>query len=508
MAQRLIGLPWQQQPQEVVLCPSEQYADLQAGWLGSQPGVLVGAAGAAWSRVGSPIIEPSRAGLASRAASYGTAAYYTGPSISGTSLTWPGITVVAVLPTFVDIGGNFPASLCIAPSEDYYGIANLSFQVSGYNSIFWRAGNSANYLTATAYNNTALAHEWAAGDDLVIVARWDKTTSKLAVSRNGIVTRNSAGHAYGRRTGTHLLSVGGHTRSGNRMLVSPLAMAAVLPRDVGDQAEAELLDNPWGLFEFQRIWVPVSAGGADVGLIIADVDHVHTSGSVVLSTFSGLAVADHAHGHASDAVAPSVQASLTVIDAAHAHASDALDLSAQSLLALSAASHAHWEDNAVLSAAGADTLAVSDAAHAHAAEVVALTGASELAVVDAQHGHVVDGLVLAAASVLAIQEALHAHAAEGIDLAGDGSPLLVASALHAHTADGVALLVDAWLVVDVTAHAGSSTNVVLTVGDSVEPVFSADSRWRVGSARMSGSGSRVGLAVVGVPVRRVGAPRQ
>lgn len=287
MAQRLIRLPWQQQPQEVVLCPSEQYADMTCGWVGSQPDLLIGSLGGQWTRNGSPIIGPSRAGLASRAASYGTAAYYTGPSISGTSLAWPGITVVAVLPAFVDIGANFPAALCIAPSEDYYGIANLSFQVSGYNSVFWRAGNSANYLTATAYNNTALANEWAAGDDLVIVARWDKTTSKLAVSRNGVITRNSAGHAYGWRTGAHLLSVGGHTRSGNRMLVSPLAMAAVLPRDVGDQAENELLNNPWQLFEGQRIWVPVSAGGG--GAILAGAAGTTTSASGALSTAAALA---------------------------------------------------------------------------------------------------------------------------------------------------------------------------------------------------------------------------
>lgn len=289
MAQRLIRLPWQQQPQEVVLRPSEQYADLHAGWLGSQPGVLVGAAGAAWSRVGSPTIEPSRAGLASRAASYSTAAYYTGPSISGASLAWPGITVVAVLPAFVSVGSDFPAAVCIAPTGEYYGVGTLSFQVSGYNSILWRPGDSGNHLTATAYNNTALGHEWAAGEDLVIVARWDKATARIAVNRSGSIMRNSASHSYGWRSGTNLMQIGGHVRSGNRMLVSPLAMAAVLPRDVGDRAESELLDNPWGLFEFQRIWVPVSSGGSNA--TIAGATTSATASLIAGSLTAGSAIA-------------------------------------------------------------------------------------------------------------------------------------------------------------------------------------------------------------------------
>ena len=308
MAQRLIRLPWQQQPQEVVLRPSEQYADLHAGWLGSQPGVLVGAAGAAWSRVGSPIIEPSRAGLASRAASYSTAAYYTGPSISGASLAWPGITVVAVLPAFVSVGSDFPAAVCIAPTGELYGVGMLSFQISGYNTILWRVGDSGNYLSATAYNNTALSHEWAAGEDLVIVARWDKTTAKLAVSRNGSIMRNSASHSYGWRSGTNLMQIGGYVRSGNRMLVSPLAMAAVLPRDVGDRAESELLDNPWQIFEDQSIWVPVSAT-ADVTVALSGSSVAANAGALTPST--SVAVSGSVSAASTGTLAPTASLALT-----------------------------------------------------------------------------------------------------------------------------------------------------------------------------------------------------
>ena len=357
MAQRLIRLPWQQQPQEVVLRPSEQYADLHAGWLGSQPGVLVGAAGAAWSRVGSPIIEPSRAGLASRAASYSTAAYYTGPSISGASLAWPGITVVAVLPAFVSVGSDFPAAVCIAPTGEYYGVGMLSFQISGYNSILWRPGDSGNYLSATAYNNTALSHEWAAGEDLVIVARWDKTTAKLAVSRSGSIMRNSASHSYGWRSGTNLMQIGGYVRSGNRMLVSPLAMAAVLPRDVGDRAESELLDNPWQIFGDQRIWVPVSTGSSDV-----------TAPSVSAS-FAWAATASQP---IVDTLAPAVGASITWAASAPVPLVDILAPSAAAAFAWAAnASTPAIEDGAVVAPEVSSSFAWSATAAAPIVDVLA-----------------------------------------------------------------------------------------------------------------------------------------
>jgi hypothetical protein len=269
-----------------------------------------------------------------------------------------------------------------------------------------------------------------------------------------------------------------------------------------------LVDNPWGMFEPRRIWVPVSAGGGATNLVVADALHAHAADNVVLTSEHLLTISDALHGHAADnlvmtsehllTVADALHAhaadnvvltsataltladalhahaadnvvltsatALTLADALHAHAADNVVLTSEHLLTVADALHAHAADNVALEVAGSTNLVVQDALHDHLADVLALTSAHLLIVADATHGHTVDGLTLTVASVLALQDALHAHAADNLTLdAGNGTNLLLADALHAHTADGVALTVDAWLVVADGLHAHAADNVILTI---------------------------------------------
>lgn len=262
MALRELLLPWDAQPQEAVE-PAEEFADLFAALIPNQSGII-GSAGGVWSMSGVPVLSAESAGLSWRASAYGTNGRHLGPTLDGATLTWPGVTVVAVLPRIVDLSTNqYPAIVHVAPSNEFYGIVNLAMdrQISGERNISFRAGNNTAFITPGTYNTAPGADQWAVNDRLVVVARWDGATISIAMMRNGEVTRKSNAHSGGWRSGSQPVSVGGYFRTTNRMLVSPIALAAIIPRDVGEYAEQRLLDNPWSLFQ-QRIPVPVSAGGS------------------------------------------------------------------------------------------------------------------------------------------------------------------------------------------------------------------------------------------------------
>lgn len=217
---------------------------------------------------GVPAYTHTRDGLAHAGSSYTSGQWWSLTGIDGASLEWSGVTVVVVIPEMVDMSpAQYPGAVTIMPQGEVYGVGALTISrvdEPARRDIGWRAGNSANSLTPDAYGAgvTSSIDQWAAGDRLVIVARFDQSTTSLAVLRNGTITRNSNAHATGWRTGTHLVNVGGYYRSGYRTLTSPIAMAAILPRDVGEGSEAELLENPWALFEPRRIFVPAMASGA------------------------------------------------------------------------------------------------------------------------------------------------------------------------------------------------------------------------------------------------------
>lgn len=304
----------------------------------------------------------------------------------------------------------------------------------------------------------------------------------------------------------------GRRSDGGTQLDGRIYHIGLLNRAATDEDAAEFDARPFSLFEPRRIWVPVSAGGGSVSLIVADATHAHTADGLVLTSSTALSVADATHAHAADAItlvvgsvlaiaeashahaadSPALTAAsaLAVADATHAHAADSGTLTAASVLAIQEALHAHAADatvltmdsalavaetlhaqaadNLVLGVAGTTNLVVADVAHAHSADVLVLTSAHALAIADAIHGHSVEGLTLSVASVLAIQEALHAHAAENLALETTGSAvLLLADSLHAHTSDGAALTVDAWLVAADAAHGHSADNVVFTFGGAI-----------------------------------------
>ena len=261
---RELALPWRQQPQEAVR-PAEQYADMHAAFIGGQT-ALVGAAGGVWTPEGTPVAGVSPFGRTTSAPSYATAGRWLAPQIpAGGMSTWPGITVVVALRAADLADGDYPAAVSILPvgAGQYYGCVNLTVERPGVRSIYWRVGDSPTNLTPTVYGSVPGADEWTPGDELVIVARWDKLTSRIAVRRNGAVRRNSAGHSYGWQSVAQEVAVGGYVRSGYRMSEHQIALAAIVQRDVGADAEAELLGNPWALFAPRRILVPTySAPGA------------------------------------------------------------------------------------------------------------------------------------------------------------------------------------------------------------------------------------------------------
>lgn len=259
---RELALPWRQQPQEAVR-PAEQYADMHAAFIGGQT-ALVGAAGGVWTPEGTPVAGVSPFGRTTSAPSYATAGRWLAPQIpAGGMSTWPGITVVVALRAADLADGDYPAAVSILPvgAGQYYGCVNLTVERPGVRSIYWRVGDSPTNLTPTVYGSVPGADEWTPGDELVIVARWDKLTSRIAVRRNGAVRSNSAGHSYDWQSVAQEVAVGGYFRSGYRMSEHQIALAAIVLRDVGADAEAELLGNPWGLFAPRRIRGPVSAAG-------------------------------------------------------------------------------------------------------------------------------------------------------------------------------------------------------------------------------------------------------
>lgn len=263
MPRRLTYLPWTQQPQGRPVRPSPAYADLHAAFIGGTDALIGAAPATRWTQVGDPSSVASIDGIASLSPSYSDANWWSGPSIDGGSLSWPGITVVAVMTTVDLTSGNSPAIVSILNTQ-LYGICALYLRRqagSGKRDIAWRAGNNSAYLTTDTYAIPGTG-QWVGNDRLVIVARWDMSTISLAVSRNGSIVTNSNAHAYSWMTGSHLMLVGGHTYSGtNRSLTSPLALAAVIPRDVGRNAETELLANPWQIFEPRRRLRETSSGG-------------------------------------------------------------------------------------------------------------------------------------------------------------------------------------------------------------------------------------------------------
>lgn len=257
-----------QQPRAGNIGPAGRYGDLYAAFVGCTRDIIgSGSNGVrAWS--GSPAQQGTRDGIATAASSYTVWQYWIGDTIDGATLDWGGITVVVVIPEMVDLSpAQYPGAVTIMPYGEFYGVGALTIphvDSPDRRDIGWRAGDSTASLTPTNYGAgvTSSSDQWAAGDRLVIVGRWDKSTTSLAVLRNDTITRNSSAHAFGWRTGSHLVNVGGYYRTGHRSLTSPIALAAILPRDVGEGAEAELLENPWALFESRRIFVPAMASGA------------------------------------------------------------------------------------------------------------------------------------------------------------------------------------------------------------------------------------------------------
>ena len=271
---RELALPRRSQPQGAAR-PADAYRDLHAAFIGDQP-ALIGSGGSVWTRVGNPLTVVTPFGIGSRAADYSSAeSRFLAPQIDGSTLAWPGITVVCVVHGVSVADGEYPGAISILPAGagEYYGCANLSVEWGAYRNVLWRAGDSPTAITVTGYGGAA-RHEWSAGDSLVIVGRWDKSTVTLSMLRNGELHTRSNAHAYGWRSGAHEVAVGGYVRNGNRMMASPIALAAIIPRDVGLDAERRLLADPWSLFApiQRRVPLPGAAPSSvpDITAVIAE----------------------------------------------------------------------------------------------------------------------------------------------------------------------------------------------------------------------------------------------
>lgn len=226
--------------------------------------------------------------------------------------------------------------------------------------------------------------------------------------------------------------------------VSPVKLHLFVELDLQSPESAKSLSaNPWQIFKrpASRIFVPVSAGGGVVNLIVADAAHGHTADSPAFSMDTYLAVAESLHGHAVDNLTLSATgaANLVVQDATHAHIADGVTLTTQWLLAVAEALHSHTAESVTLSLQTA--LVVLEALHTHAAENLTLdtSNATALTVQDSTHAHGADNLGLSLDTWLAIVEAAHGHTADAPMLSLGQLSLQIADALHAMYSDIVFL---------------------------------------------------------------------
>lgn len=226
--------------------------------------------------------------------------------------------------------------------------------------------------------------------------------------------------------------------------VSPVKLHLFVELDLQSPESAKSLSaNPWQIFKrpASRIFVPVSAGGGAVNLIVADAAHGHTADSPAFSMDTYLAVAESLHGHAVDNLTLSATgaANLVVQDATHAHIADGVTLTTQWLLAVAEALHSHTAESVTLSLQTA--LVVLEALHTHAAENLTLdtSNATALTVQDSTHAHGADNLGLSLDTWLAIVEAAHGHTADAPMLSLGQLSLQIADALHAMYSDIVFL---------------------------------------------------------------------
>lgn len=226
--------------------------------------------------------------------------------------------------------------------------------------------------------------------------------------------------------------------------VSPVKLHLFVELELQSPESAKSLSaNPWQIFKrpASRIFVPVSAGGGAVNLIVADAAHGHTADSPAFSMDTYLAVAESLHGHAVDNLTLSATgaANLVVQDATHAHIADGVTLTTQWLLAVAEALHSHTAESVTLSLQTA--LVVLEALHTHAAENLTLdtSNATALTVQDSTHAHGADNLGLSLDTWLAIVEAAHGHTADAPMLSLGQLSLQIADALHAMYSDIVFL---------------------------------------------------------------------
>ena len=228
------------------------------------PGVPVGVG--AWGLQGTRTVSVAGQGFGSAATAQNATGYYTGPTLDGAALTWPGFTVVAALrvpASLTDDIGHPIAAIC--PTTSYYGVCGLILAAAAgsYRQVFFRAGDNTSFLTLAGYGAYLGTYGFQFGDDLVVVASFNKTRMRLQVRnvRTGTIAQASATHAYGWRAGTHKTNIGGYDYNSGQMGTGPLSMCTILPRDVGDAAQLELVRNPWLLFApiERRIRVPSAA---------------------------------------------------------------------------------------------------------------------------------------------------------------------------------------------------------------------------------------------------------
>lgn len=229
------------------------------GWIATNPLVNIGS-GNNWTRQGAPDRIAAPTGIGEYSSSYSINNRYTGDSVNPATVNWPGVTVIVRLTARPINANEFPSVLSWVGVGEFYGGYMLSLErsVDSRYVVYWRAGDSTAHLTPLVYNTIPPSDEYLPGDNLTIVAGFDKATSWIVVNRNGSLSSNSAAHAFGWRNLSALHSVLGYFRSTNRTTPHAVSMAAAIPRDLRDQA-TDLAINPWQLFQPRRIWVPQSA---------------------------------------------------------------------------------------------------------------------------------------------------------------------------------------------------------------------------------------------------------
>ena len=261
---RSTGRVWTRQPQELVGL-AENYEDAALAWLPSSPFHNVGNSPyiKSWTQQGAPSVNLDPNGLGYYSGTYASNIRFTSGSANPNTENWAGVTVVAKIRARDIASNQFPSVVAWMPSGEFHGGFHLSLErdSSARYVIYWRAGDSTAQLTPTTYNAAPSSSQYAPGDDLTVVAGWDRATIWLVVNQNGLLLSNSNAHSVGWRNSSSLFSLLGYERPASNYRTSPHALNAVvvLPRSVRSDAES-LACNPWQLFEPRRIWVPVASG--------------------------------------------------------------------------------------------------------------------------------------------------------------------------------------------------------------------------------------------------------